>query len=73
MLFEVALLNGHDSIVLSAWGCGAYNCPPEKIANLFKKEIEHYKLFFKSILFAIKVCNEKDLNNFHTFYRIINQ
>eukprot|EP01080_Neovahlkampfia_damariscottae_P005020 gene5020-8618_t len=36
-IFEIALENGHDSIVLSAFGCGAYCCPPKHIAELFKQ------------------------------------
>jgi hypothetical protein len=30
-VFSSALCSGHDAIVLSAWGCGAYGCPPEHV------------------------------------------
>jgi uncharacterized protein (TIGR02452 family) len=52
-IFDIALDNGHDSMVLSAWGCGAYGCPPNHIALLFKEVIEKYHNKFKMIVFAI--------------------
>lgn len=54
-IFDIALENGHDSIVLSAFGCGAYGTPPEQMAKLFNNIIEskRYKGTFKVIHFAI--------------------
>lgn len=53
-ILEIALENGHDSIVLSAWGCGAYGCPPGHVARLFKEVINgKYLNLFKVISFAI--------------------
>jgi uncharacterized protein (TIGR02452 family) len=39
-LLSVALESGHDALVLSALGCGAFACPPRHIAALFKEAIE---------------------------------
>jgi uncharacterized protein (TIGR02452 family) len=46
---------GHDSIVLSAWGCGAYANPPEHVAELFKQVLEQEWIrgFFRNVTFAI--------------------
>jgi uncharacterized protein (TIGR02452 family) len=54
-IFDIALENGHDSLVLSAFGCGAYKTPPTEMAKLFKEVIESkkYKGAFKAIHFAI--------------------
>ena len=54
-IFDIALENGHDSLVLSAFGCGAYKTPPTEMAKLFKEVIESkkYKGVFKAIHFAI--------------------
>ena len=54
-IFDIALENGHDSLVLSAFGCGAYKTPPTEMAKLFKEVIEskNYKGAFKVIHFAI--------------------
>lgn len=34
-LFRVGLQHGHDALVLGAWGCGAFHCPPQHVARLF--------------------------------------
>ena len=54
-IFDIAIENGHDSLVLSAFGCGAYKTPPTEMARLFKEVIESkkYKRAFKAIHFAI--------------------
>lgn len=54
-MFDIALENGNDSLVLSAFGCGAYGTPPKEMARLFHEVIESkkYKGVFKKIVFAI--------------------
>jgi uncharacterized protein (TIGR02452 family) len=53
-IFNIALENHHDSIILSAFGCGAFKNPPEAISFLFNEIIENeFKDCFKSIVFAI--------------------
>ena len=54
-LFDIALENGNDSLVLSAFGCGAYGTPPKEMARLFHEviESERYKTAFKKRGFAI--------------------
>jgi uncharacterized protein (TIGR02452 family) len=53
IICQVALKNNNDCLVLSAWGCGAYGCPPEHIGKLFREVIDHYQGQFKKIIFAI--------------------
>ncbi|CAG8449880.1 12431_t:CDS:2 [Acaulospora colombiana] len=38
-ILNIGLDNGHDAIVLSAFGCGAYKNPPKTIARLFYEVI----------------------------------
>jgi uncharacterized protein (TIGR02452 family) len=54
-MFDIALENGNDSLVLSAFGCGAYGTQPKEMARLFHEAIESdkYKGAFKKIVFAI--------------------
>lgn len=54
-MLDVALENGHDSMILSAFGCGAYKTPPTEMARLFKEVLsgDKYKNVFKVIHFAI--------------------
>lgn len=50
----IALEQGHDSLVLSAFGCGAYGNPPKHMAQLFKEVLNTtYKGAFKNIAFSI--------------------
>lgn len=54
-ILAVAAAHGHDSLVLSAFGCGAFCCPPNQVAELFKQVMaeEPFEGRFKSIFFAI--------------------
>lgn len=53
--FRLALTQGHDSIVLSAWGCGAFCNPPRCIAALIKEVLLSPGYFnrFRKVVFAI--------------------
>lgn len=54
-ILRIALLHGHDSIVLSAFGCGAFRNPPHHIARLFHSTLKSPEFLnkFKRITFAI--------------------
>ncbi len=54
-LIDIALENGNDSLILSAFGCGAYKTPPKQMAMIFADVLasEEYRDLFKKIHFAI--------------------
>lgn len=54
-IFRIGMAHFHDSLVLSAMGCGAFKNPPAHIAKLFHKVIEEpeFKDRFRLIDFAI--------------------
>ena len=54
-ILRIGLANFHDSLVLSAMGCGAFANPPAHIAKLFHQVIEEdeFRNKFKLIDFAI--------------------
>lgn len=53
-IFNIAVLHGHDSLVLSALGCGAFKCPPKHVAMLFKELLEiEYADRFDMVAFGI--------------------
>lgn len=52
-IFKIGLKHGHDSLVLGAFGCGAFKNPPEQVAEIFREIIEEYMGYFKRIVFAI--------------------
>lgn len=54
-ILNIALENKNDSLVLSAFGCGAYGTPPEQMAKFFADVLasEKYQGLFRVIHFAI--------------------
>jgi uncharacterized protein (TIGR02452 family) len=54
-ILRIGMANFHDSLVLSAFGCGAFANPPAHIAKLFHQVIEEdeFKDAFRLIDFAI--------------------
>lgn len=53
MLLGVAALHGNDTLILSAWGCGAFGCPVYHVAKKFKEILEYYDGTFREVVFAI--------------------
>jgi len=55
-IFEVALDNNIQILVLGAFGCGAFKNPPELVASAFYEVINEneYRKWFDKIIFAIK-------------------
>ena len=54
-IYRIALLNGHDSLVLGAFGCGVFRLRPELVAALFKETLEEkeFKGKFHTVAFAL--------------------
>ncbi len=61
-IFEAALDNDIRVLVLGAFGCGAFQNPPEIVAAAFREVIEEneYKYYFNKIIFAIKSMVNND-------------
>ena len=53
-ILTVAQAHGHDSLVLGAWGCGAFGNDGHQVSALFKGALEgDFKGAFKEVTFAI--------------------
>lgn len=54
-IYRIALLNGHDSLVLGAFGCKTFRLKPELVSALFKKILDEkeFKGKFHTIAFAL--------------------
>lgn len=63
-ILEVAIANDTDILVLGAFGCGAFNNPPELVADVFRELLidKGYYRFFRKIAFAIKKNNSANTN-----------
>ena len=63
-ILEVAASKDLDVLVLGAFGCGAFNNPPELVADVFQRLLlqRGYGKFFKEVLFAIKKSDGRNRN-----------
>lgn len=66
MIFRTAFYNGHDSIVLGAFGCGAFHNPSLKVATICRELYIKYANHFKIIGFAI-LTDQNDIDNARRF------
>lgn len=70
-ILEVAAANDIDILILGAFGCGAFNNPPEMVAEIFRFWLvdKGYAKYFKKVIFAIKKSEGPDIN-FDTFTKV---
>lgn len=54
-IFRIGIRNGHNALVLGAFGCGVYKNPPGHMAQLFREVLEEreFENKFRRIVFAI--------------------
>lgn len=54
-IYRIALLNGHDSLVLGAFGCGVFQLKPELVADYFKEVLQEEEFIgkFHTVVFAL--------------------
>jgi uncharacterized protein (TIGR02452 family) len=74
-LIWAAATNNNDVLVLSAWGCGAFACPPKHIGKLFKEVIHETRGAIPTIVFAIFPAHpsvkETERDSFKVFSQIM--
>jgi uncharacterized protein (TIGR02452 family) len=51
LILQIGYMNGHDSLVLGALGCGAWRNPPHHVAELFRDVLKKYDRVFQEIVF----------------------
>jgi hypothetical protein len=69
-IMAIANLQGHDSIVLGALGCGAFLNPPEQVAAIFREELSI--IACKSVkLIVFAVLSKGKCKNYEIFSRVL--
>lgn len=71
-ILDVAVLDGNDTIILGAFGCGAFQNKPEVVARASKNVLKDYLHAFKTIEYAV-YCTPKDERNYTTFARVLKE
>lgn len=71
LIFEIAIHYGHDCLVLSAFGNGAFGNPPLHSAEIFKRVIEDYRIYFRNITFAILTDQNDRFGNLKSYKQVL--
>lgn len=75
-LFFIAKANGAEVLVLGAFGCGAFQNPPEVVARAYKEVLAEFEYDFDTVEFAV-YCPKRDQtanpsgNNYAVFRRVL--
>ncbi len=69
-ILEVSVSEGVESIILGAFGCGAFRNDPEIVARAAKNVIADYLHAFRNIEFAV-YCSPQDDRNYKVFNRVL--
>ena len=69
-IFRIGLLHHHDSLVLGAFGCGAFRNPPEIVAKVFYNVMQEYLDKLEVIEYAV-FHTERELANYEAFSTIM--
>lgn len=65
----VSYLNGHETLVLGAWGCGVFQNDPAMIAGLFHEALtKRFKGAFRSVCFAVLDRGGKVMPHFEKLF-----
>lgn len=72
-IFRVALFRGNDSLVLGAFGCGAFKNPPEEVASIFKEVLEdpEFRNRFRLVTFSIIEDHNSNNANLNAFKKVL--
>lgn len=67
-ILAVAAANGHERLVLGAWGCGAFQGDPVLVAEAFAAALDgRFQGRFARIVFAVLVRAKRDRSNIDAF------
>jgi len=69
-IFEIAVANGNEVLILGAFGCGAFRNPPEIVAKVFNTVMQDFITYFDAIEYAV-YHSEREIENYEVFKRII--
>ena len=73
-IVEVAAAHDADTLILGAFGCGAFMNPPETVAKAFRHILaeNEYRRYFGRVIFAIKGGGPEN-GNYQVFSRVLGE
>ena len=70
-ILEVAISEGRDTVILGAFGCGAFRNSPEVVARANSNVIKDYLHAFKNIEYAVYCSPREETPNYTVFSRVL--
>lgn len=65
-IFEVAVKNGNEVLILGAFGCGAFRNPPKVVASVFREVMQEFLNDFEVVEYAV-FHTEREKGNYEAF------
>ena len=68
---ETLRINNVRHVILSAFGCGAFENPANDVARLYKEELDKFQDCFDEVVFAIYQPNKQRNENYISFFNTL--
>lgn len=68
-ILDVALLHRSEVVILGAFGCGAFQNPPQVVADAIFSVVKEYRYAFRTIELAV-YCPPRNDTNYQTFRQV---
>ena len=69
-IFEIAVANSNEVLILGAFGCGAFRNPPQIVAKVFNAVMKDYLYYFDTVEYAV-YHTEREVANYEAFCKIV--
>ena len=69
-ILDIAAANGEETVILGAFGCGAFRNDPKVVAAAAAAVVPRYRMRFNVIEFAV-YCRADDTRNYDAFRAVI--
>ena len=71
-ILHIAAANHVNTMILGAFGCGAFANDPETVASAMRDATEEYRRYFQQIEFAV-YCSPRDHKNYDVFRKNVGE
>lgn len=65
-ILRIAATHGTDTLILGAFGCGAFRNPPEVVARAYRELLDQFDGYLRRVEFAV-YCTARDSRNYDAF------
>ena len=69
-ILRIAAAHGTDTLILGAFGCGAFRNPPEVVAHAYRELLDQFDGYLCRVEFAV-YCTPRDSRNYDAFRAVM--